>query len=190
MDDAEFDEIYRAHRDSLFRLGVLICGDPRRSEDAVADAFVKVLPRWRGGTVEHPGPYLRRALVNGLIGGFRRQAREERHAARRWGDGRADLGVDARVSDHESVRDALLQLPVTQRAVLALRYYADLSEADTADALGISVGTVKSRASRAMVRLRELLDEVELTDRKPGVGRLANRQIVDREPVDREGVDA
>lgn len=162
VDDAEFDEIYRAHRDSLFRLGVLICGDPARSEDAVADAFVRVLPRWRGGGVELPGPYLRRAVVNGLIGGYRRLAREERHVERRWGDGRADQGHDATVSDHESIRGALLQLPVAQRAVLVLRYYADLSEADTAQVLGISVGTVKSRASRAMVRLRDLLAEDEL----------------------------
>jgi RNA polymerase sigma-70 factor (sigma-E family) len=184
VDDAEFDEIYRAHRDSLFRLGVLICGDPARSEDAVADAFVKVLPRWRGGAVELPGPYLRRAVVNGLIGGFRRLAREERHIERRWGDSRADQGLDATVSDHESIRGALLQLPVAQRAVLVLRYYADLSEADTAQVLGISVGTVKSRASRAMVRLRELLaeDDVDievLDDRLLDGTALANREEAD-----------
>lgn len=79
--DEGFDEIYRAHRDGLFRLGVLICGDAGRSEDAVADAFARVLPRWRGGAVERPGPYLRQALVNGLVGGYRRQAREQRVAA-------------------------------------------------------------------------------------------------------------
>jgi len=161
VDDGDFDQIYRAHRDSLFRLGVLISGDPSRSEDAVADAFVKVLPRWRGGTVESPGPYLRKALVNGLIGGHRRRTREDRHANHRWGDGRADQDLEATVSDHAAVRDALLRLPVGQRAVVALRYYADLTEAETAATLGISVGTVKSRASRAIDRLRELLDEKE-----------------------------
>lgn len=59
------------------------------------------------------------------------------------------------------MRHALLHLPIGQRAVVALRYYADLSEAETADILGVSVGTVKSRASRAMARLRELLEENE-----------------------------
>jgi RNA polymerase sigma-70 factor (sigma-E family) len=155
--DEQFDEIYRTHRDALFRLGVVICGDAARSEDAVADAFARVLPRWRAGAVDKPAPYLRRALVNGLMGGYRRQAREQRHAERRWGDGRAGQDLDAHVSDQEAIRQALLLLPIAQRAVVALRYYADLSEAETAEVLGISVGTVKSRASRAMARLREIL---------------------------------
>jgi RNA polymerase sigma-70 factor (sigma-E family) len=159
--DEEFDVIYRAHRDGLFRLGVLICGDPGRSEDAVADAFARVLPRWRAGAVEQPGPYLRRALVNGLMGGYRRQAREQRHAEHHWGDGRAALGLEAHVSEREAIRLALSLLPIGQRAVVALRYYADLSEAETAHVLGVSVGTVKSRTSRAMARLRQILQDAE-----------------------------
>jgi RNA polymerase sigma-70 factor (sigma-E family) len=159
--DEEFDAIYRAHRDGLFRLAVLISGDPARSEDAVADAFARVLPRWRAGAVAQPGPYLRRALVNGLMGGYRRHAREQRHAERRWGDGRAVTCLDAQVSEREAIRLALSLLPIAQRAVVALRYYADLSEAETAQVLGVSVGTVKSRTSRAMARLRGILEDSE-----------------------------
>jgi RNA polymerase sigma-70 factor (sigma-E family) len=162
--DSRFDEIYRAHRDDLYRLGLLICGDHGRSEDAVADVFARVLPRWRGGNVlDHPRPYLRRALVNELTGGFRRRALERRIAARQWGDDRGRPQLDTEVSEHDRMRAALSLLPTPQRAVLVLRYYADLSEAEIADLLHVSPGTVKSRAARAMARLREIFEE-ELVD--------------------------
>ena len=162
--DGRFDEIYTAHRDDLFRIAVLICGDRARSEDAVADVFAKVLPRWRGGTVlEQPRSYLRRALVNELTGGFRRRALERRVAAKQWGDDRGQQALDTQVSEHDEMHRMLGRLPVAQRAVLVLRYYADLSEAETAELLRVSPGTVKSRTSRAMARLRELLEE-EIVD--------------------------
>lgn len=162
--DQAFDEVYRAHRDDLFRLAVLICGDRARSEDAVADVFARVLPRWRSSMVlERPRQYLRQALVNELTGGFRRRAVERRVAARQWGDDRGEQPLDTHVSDHDEMRRALGQLPLAQRTVLVLRYYADLSEADTAEVLGVSPGTVKSRTSRAMARLRALLQE-EIVD--------------------------
>ena len=162
--DGRFDEIYTAHRDDLFRIAVLICGDRARSEDAVADVFAKVLPRWRAGTVlEQPRSYLRRALVNELTGGFRRKALERRVAAKQWGDDRGRPALDTQVSEHDEMHRMLGRLPVAQRAVLVLRYYADLSEAETAELLRISPGTVKSRTSRAMARLRELLEE-EIVD--------------------------
>ena len=158
--DRQFDEIYRTHRADLFRLAVLICGDRTRSEDAVAEVFAKVLPRWRAGAVlARPQQYLRRALVNELTGGFRRQALERRAAARQWGDDRGRQQIDAEITEHDRVSAALARLPAVQRAVLVLRYYADLSEAEIAALLDVPQGTVKSRASRAMGRLRELLDE-------------------------------
>jgi len=158
--DRQFDEIYRAHRADLFRLAVLICGDRTRSEDAVAEVFAKVLPRWRAGAVlERPQQYLRRALVNELSGGFRRQALERRTAAKQWGDDRGRMAFDAEISEHDRMAAALATLPVVQRAVLVLRYYVDLSEAEIATLLDVPQGTVKSRAARAMARLRELLDE-------------------------------
>lgn len=155
----EFDEIYRTHRDRLFRLAVVICGDRARSEDAVAEVFAKSLPHWRRGAVGEPAQYLRRALVNELTGGFRRRAIERREAARQWGDARGRQGVATEVSDHQSMRDALDSLPVDQRAVVALRFYEGLSEAETAAVLCVRPGTVKSRTHRALARLRELLKE-------------------------------
>lgn len=158
--DERFDEIYTAHRDDLYRLAVLICGDRARSEDAVADVFARVLPRWRRGTVlDHPRSYLRRALVNELTGGFRRRALERRVAARQWGDDRGGPTMEAQVGEHDVLQAALLRLPMAQRAVLVLRFYADLGEAETARLLKVSPGTVKSRTARALARLRVLLDE-------------------------------
>jgi RNA polymerase sigma-70 factor (sigma-E family) len=158
--DRQFDEIYTGHRDDLFRLAVLISGDRTRSEDAVAEVFAKVLPRWRDGAVlDRPQQYLRRALVNELTGGFRRQAVERRAAAKQWGDDRGAQPIDAEITEHDRMCTALLRLPTVQRAVLVLRYYADLSEAEIAALLKVPQGTVKSRASRAMARLREHLDE-------------------------------
>lgn len=125
----------------------------------MAEAFAKVLPRWRDGGVEQPGQYLRRALVNELTGGFRRRAIERRVTALRSGDGRAVERMDALVGERDAMRRALLALPVGQQAVLALRFYEDLTETDTAAILGVSLGTVKSRTFRAMARLRELLYE-------------------------------
>jgi RNA polymerase sigma-70 factor (ECF subfamily) len=97
--------------------------------------------------------------VNELIGGFRRRAIEQRTAAHRSGDGEAAERMEALVSERDAMRRVLLSLPVGQRAVLALRFYEDLTETETAAVLGVSLGTVKSRTSRAMTRLKGLLDE-------------------------------
>ena len=157
--DEEFDRLYQAERDGLFRLALLICGDRQRAEDAVADAFVRVLPWWRRGIVERPAHYLRRALVNELTSGFRRRTVARRHADRQWGDDRGERTVEVAVSDRDTLRRALSDLSAGQRAALALRFYEDMTEADVAAVLGVSVGTVKSRVARALDRLRLLLDE-------------------------------
>lgn len=157
----EFDEVYAAHRDALFRLAVLICGDRARGEDAVAEAFARTYPRWRSGKVAEPGWYLRRALVNELTQGFRRRAVEARAQARRTGDARGESSFDVELSDRASIRAALSTLTDGQRAVLVLRFYEGLSEAETADALGIAPGTVKSRVSRSLARLRTTIESEE-----------------------------
>ncbi len=156
-----FDELFDAHRDALFRLGMLICGDRSRSEDAVAESFARVYPRWRNGRVHEPAWYLRRVLVNELTQGFRRRAVERRVQERRTGDHRGGSSFDVELSDRASLGGALATLPEGQRAGLVLRFYEDLSEAETAAVLGIPPGTVKSRASRALARLREALEAEE-----------------------------
>ncbi len=157
--DEEFDRLYQAECDGLLRLAYIICGDRQRAEDAVAETFAKALPWWRRGTVERPHYYLRRALVNELTGGFRRQGIARRVAGRQSGDGRGERLLEVDVCDRESLRRALADLSAGQRAALALRFYDDMTEVDTAAVLGVSVGTVKSRVARALDRLRLLLHE-------------------------------
>ena len=161
-DDDAFIEIYRTQRDRLFRLAVLICGDLDRSEEAVAECFARVLPRWRSGRIDDTALYLRRAVVNEVLGGFRRRVLERRVADRRSGDERGARSLEEHVTGHDQMWTALQALPDHQRAVLVLRFYDDLSEIRTAEVLGVSVGTVKSRVSRALIRLRELIPEEDV----------------------------
>ena len=126
----------------------------------MAEAFAKVFPQWRRGQVYDPSAYLRRAVVNEVTSRGRRRVLEDREVRRRSSRGRGDPGVDELVAGRDLVVRALRRLPVRQRAVVVLRYYDDLSEAEVADLLGLSVGTVKSHTARALERLR-----VELEDR-------------------------
>lgn len=156
----EFDALYREHRAQALRLAYLVCGDHARAEDAVAEAFAKVYPKWRRGKVREFGPYLRRAVVNEVRKGIRRRSVEQREEARhRVGPDTADVGEA--LGDRELVRAALDRLPTAQRAAVVLRYFEDLSLAETADVLGVSVGTVKAQVSRGLDRLRGAFDDTE-----------------------------
>lgn len=160
-DGTAFAVAFDAHARSLVRLAYLLCGDERRAEDAVAEAFAKVWPKWRGGHVDDLLPYLRRAVVNQVNGGFRRRVLERREAARQWGDLRGQRAVDDAAADAQAVAAALRRLPEGQRTAIVLRYYQDLTEVQTAEVLGINVGTVKSQVSRGLDKLRALLAEEE-----------------------------
>jgi RNA polymerase sigma factor (sigma-70 family) len=151
-DVAAFARHYEVELDGLVRLAFVVCGDLSIAEDAVADAVVKVWSHWRKGHVNNLGAYLRRAVLNELIGQGRRQQRHRHRDAMSAVDN-AVLPDDA-IEDRELVWAVLRSLPVEQRAVIALRYLCDLSESETADALGLPIGTVKSRMARGMERLR------------------------------------
>lgn len=152
-----FAAVYAEHAPGAYRLALRLSGDPALAEDVVADAAAKVLVSWRRGSIEDTGAYLRRAVVNRLRSVQRRQAVERRWRDRRSGDHRGDLPFTHR-SDHADLfRSALERLTFGQRAVVVLRYYEGLSEAEIAQALGCSRGTVKSQASRALSRLRDLV---------------------------------
>ncbi|HEX2028852.1 MAG TPA: sigma-70 family RNA polymerase sigma factor [Nitriliruptorales bacterium] len=112
---------------------------------------------WERGRVADPGPYLRRAVVNQVRSRGRRRVVEVREAQRRHGDLRGARQHDEHAADHDEVWQAILRLPRRQREAIVLRYYEDLSEAETAEVLGVSVGTVKSQVSRGMDRLRALM---------------------------------
>jgi RNA polymerase sigma-70 factor (sigma-E family) len=151
--------VFRELHEPLLRLGYLLCGDRHRAEEAVAEAFARTWPHWQRGRVSDEGAYLRRALVNELRSRARRRAVEDRDLARR----RGELVIAAPEVDSVSERDhlltALADLPSRQRAVVVLRFYEDLSEADTAALLGMRKGTVKSQTNRGLERLRQILGE-------------------------------
>lgn len=143
----DFEEFVIARRDALLRTAYLLTGDPHDAEDLVQSALVKVVPKWRR-IQDHPEPYVRKVLARESVSRWRR---------RRWREVTTDTVPEA--MHHDSTErigllEDLRRLSPQQRAVLVLRYLDDLTEADTADALGISVGSVKSHARAALARLR------------------------------------
>ena len=166
----EFDGFVRAQADRLLRVGYLLTGDLGEAEDFVQEALARVARRWgRVASMASPAGYARQVLVNLVIDGAARRSRRggELAGTSSWElEHRADPHSEepfALVDGRLTLLEALLRLPARPRAVLVLRYWEDVSEADTAELLGISVGTVKSMASRGLVRLREVLAGIEST---------------------------
>jgi len=155
--DREFADVFATHRDHMVRLAWLLTSDVHVAEDVVADAFAKVHPRWRRGQVDDVAAYLRRSVVNGANSALRRRYTQRAHERRVTGDDRGIRLLDDEVADRDQVIAALRQLPDRQRAAVVLRFWADCTEAQAADALGVSIGTVKSNTARGMHRLREVL---------------------------------
>lgn len=150
VDREAFDDFARARMRALLRFAHLLTGDPDRAADLVQDALERTLLAWsRINRKDDPEGYVRRAIVNRHVSVWRRLRRERLVA-----DLPESPYDDAGVRDGE-LWAALGTLPPRQRAVLVLRYYEDLSEADAASVLGCSVGTVKSQSARALARLRD-----------------------------------
>ncbi len=154
-----FSVCYRNELNSLLGLAYAVSGDRSAAEDIVAEAVVRVWARWRRDAIDDLPAYLRRAVVNEVIGRGRRRARWERRRTLLVVTAAVDAG-DHSSDDRHVLWEALRTLPVDQRCAIALRYLTDLSEAQTADALGVPVGTVKSRVSRGLAQLRVHLSEV------------------------------
>jgi RNA polymerase sigma-70 factor (sigma-E family) len=144
-----FDEYVAARFPALRRLAYLLTGDWNEAEDLVQDALVRCQRRWHGIAADDPHAYVRRAVVNGAAN-WRRRRRIELPLPDVQQSGDHAASTDARLV----LLEALRRLPVDQRQVLVLRFYEQLTEAETAQALGIAPGTVKSRTSRALEALR------------------------------------
>ena len=150
---ADFEGFVVARRCALLRTAYLLTGDHHDAEDLVQSALIKVVPKW-ARIKDHPERYVRQVLARESVSRWR---------GRRWREVTTDVVPEAMhhpISDSADSADriALLEelrmLSPRQRAVLVLRYFDDLTEADTAAALGISVGTVKSHVRDALTRLR------------------------------------
>lgn len=157
--DAAITELYYAHYRPLVRLAVLLVHDVATAEEVVQDSFVALhagLHRLRDN--EKALAYLRAAVVNRSRSVLRHRVVVDRNAPKPPPDmPSAELGALALI-DRSAVVKALRALPVRQREVVVLRFYADLSEAQIADTMGITRGAVKSHTSRAMAALRTVLE--------------------------------
>lgn len=155
--------LFGAHYRPLLRLAVLLLADQGAAEEVVQDAYVRLHQSWR--RLREPDralAYLRTSVVNGARSALRRRGVAERYAARTAPGPHAPSAESGAlgVLEQEAVLAALRRLPTRQREALILRYYADLSEAEIADVMGISRGAVKSHAARGVAALRQSLERV------------------------------
>jgi RNA polymerase sigma-70 factor (sigma-E family) len=152
--------LYTAHYRSLVRLSTMLLHDVAAAEDVVQDSFVAMHASWRRlRDGDKALAYLRQSVVNRSRSRLRHLKVVERKAPAPMPDAAgADVGA-LTLLERREVLTALASLPTRQREVLVLRYYADLSEAQIAAAMGISTGAVKSHASRGMTALRQRLEQ-------------------------------
>jgi RNA polymerase sigma-70 factor (sigma-E family) len=155
-DDPDFDAFVRTNLDGLLRTAYLISWDAREAEDLVQECLLKVARRWgRIGGMEQPLAYTRRVLIHLALRETGRRARRRAELAAQANELGAHAAGLAGLETREELLGALAALPPRQRAVIVLRYFLDLTEVETATALGCSTGTVKSNASKALAHLRE-----------------------------------
>jgi RNA polymerase sigma-70 factor (sigma-E family) len=148
-----FEDFVQASLRPMVGLGHAMTADKDLAEDLVQDVFVKAHVRWaRIGELEDPAAYVRRMLVNEYVSWRRKWARLVPVAAVEVQDSSPDPAVQ--LSDRDALRIQLAALSRMQRAVLALRYYADMSDLEIAHTLACSISTVRSHASRALAALR------------------------------------
>ena len=159
--DGEFTEFVHVAWPGLYRSAYLLLGDPGLAEDLAQTALAKTYTAWaRIEDRSSARAYAQRTLVNTASSWFRKRG---------WRNERPSPDLPERPdARHPGARieimEALAQLPPRQRAVVVLRYYEDLSVAETADALGCSTGTVKSQTFEAFAKLRPLLGDAAIPE--------------------------
>jgi RNA polymerase sigma-70 factor (sigma-E family) len=154
---SSFEEFVRDRGGPLLAFATALCGERGLAEDVSQEVFLRAQARWASvGVMEFPEAYVRKMLVNEFLGW-----------QRKWGRVRPQAEVEPLIHlpDHAAAhaeRDALLaeigKLPARQRAVIALRYYADLSDEEIADALGCRTSSVRTYCSRALRTLRVVME--------------------------------
>jgi RNA polymerase sigma-70 factor (sigma-E family) len=147
-----FEDFVAGRGQALQRFGYALTGDWALAEDLLQTALAKAYPRWSRVLRDDPEAYVRKIMVNTWSSWWRRRWRGELPTRQLPEVAAPDSYAD--VDSRHALRAALAQLPPRQRAVVVLRYHQDLSEAQVAELLGISAGTVKSQAARALASLR------------------------------------
>jgi RNA polymerase sigma-70 factor (sigma-E family) len=140
----------------LVRLGWLLTGDEAAAQDLVQAALLKAWTRWaRIQRQDAPDAYVRRVMMSTFLSWVRRRRWQVEFTSDVVNEAIGANDAYAEADSRLSVRRSLGELPPRQRAVVVLRYFDDLSEAQTARVLGCSVGTVKSQAAKALAKLRQ-----------------------------------
>ncbi|WP_405585733.1 SigE family RNA polymerase sigma factor [Streptomyces sp. NBC_01190] len=153
----EFEEYVRTRQDALLRSARRLVPDPTDAQDLVQTAFVRTYSHWDGiADKSLADAYMRRVMINTRTEWWRSRKLDEVPTGE-LPDASVDDGAEQR-ADREMLRDALQVLAPKQRQVVVLRHYRQFSTEETADALGMSTGTVKSTLHRALARLRHELE--------------------------------
>ena len=143
---ADFDDFYRAQRAPLVRLAHLLTGSPAHAEELAQEALLAAHQRWSG--LENPAAYARRSVVNMAQSHHRRSALQRRHER----DSRPPVDLPPEIDE---MWQHIRRLRSDQRAVIVLRFYADMKVDEIAEALGKPAGTIKSLLHRSLATLKE-----------------------------------
>lgn len=154
----ELQEFVEVHYVSLFRTAFVLTGDRHSAEDLLQDALTKSWAFAQRTSIEQPGAFLRRCMVNQYLSQWRRRrlVREEPTDEANMPERTVADGSD-HFEGREAMWQALARLPRHQRVILVLRFYEDMSEAQIAELLGVGVGSVRSGSWRGLERLRNEL---------------------------------
>lgn len=192
-DHADLERFLAEHGERLLRIAIALTGSRADGEDLLQAALERLLPRWRTIAADAAASYVRRTLYNLAADGWRRRGAWRRASTLlRSQDAVPGTDAVAEVDLRDALVRLLVQLPPRQRAVIVLRYWEQLSEAETAALLGCSAGTVKSATSRALQRLRDLVEswpDAEVAPPRatqcepaPGAGPTAQIKLVEDGP--------
>ncbi|MFJ7158299.1 SigE family RNA polymerase sigma factor [Streptomyces sp. NPDC101118] len=166
-EEEEFQAFVRAHWTRLVRTAYLLTGDPHDAEDLTQTALAKAYRSWRRvSRSERPEAYVRRMLVTCNSDRFRKRRVPERLTGAPPDTAVQGDAAGEWVEERTALMAALAILPARQRAVVVLRYWEDLAEAEVAEVLGCSAGTVKSQASKGLAKLRACPGLARIMDRR------------------------
>ncbi|MBL0884726.1 SigE family RNA polymerase sigma factor [Myceligenerans indicum] len=157
--EAQFTAFAQARTADLVRMAYFLCGDSHRAHDLAQTALERTFRHWHKLADGDPYAYARRVVATARIDTWRRNRKEvpTEDDATVWRTAEATPASDAAIAERDRLVRALARLTTKQRRVVVLRYLLDRSEAETAQTLGVSAGTVKSTSSRALAILREHL---------------------------------
>jgi RNA polymerase sigma-70 factor (sigma-E family) len=160
--DDELAEFVRARYQHLVRRAYLLTGSQPAAEDLVQEALARCCASWRRRPISQPDAYVQRVMVNVLVSRSRlRRFREDLTGVV------PERGVEDATAEHaerDAVWRALRATPPRQRAVLVLRFYEDLTEAEIAAELGVAVGTVRSQTAKGLARLRRATTAMQVEE--------------------------